>query len=167
MATATGTRRKIRTNTLISWGASIVIVGLMFKILHWDGGEWMIGIGLGVEACLWFILGVQTLNEPDDDTTVVAKPQAPPPPPPTPKNPDLDQLLSTSLNHQTIERLNRGFEQFNKTVSSVNDIASQSYMTKEMAQEIENATNELRELKKNLAELNNVYRAQLEAFRRN
>lgn len=165
MATATGTR-KIKTNTLISWGASIVIVGLMFKILHWDGGEWMIGIGLGVEACLWFILGLQSFNEPDDAPVIAVTPQAPPPPP-TPKNADLDQLLSTSLNHQTIERLNRGFEQFNKTVASVNDIASQSYMTKEMAQEIENATNELKELQKNLAELNNVYRAQLEAFRRN
>jgi hypothetical protein len=166
MATATGTR-KIKVDTLINWGASIVIIGLMLKLLHWDGGEWMIGVGLCVESCLFFILGIQTIYESNDTVAPAPKPQAPPPPPPAPKNTDLDQLLSTSLNHQIIEKLNKGFEQFNKTVASVNDVASQSYMTKEMAQEIENATDELRELKKNLAELNNVYRAQLEAFRRN
>ena len=44
-------------NTLINWGATVVIIGLMFKILHFKGGEWMIGIGLGVEAILFFVLG--------------------------------------------------------------------------------------------------------------
>jgi len=43
----------------ISWGASVVILGAMFKINHWGGqfGSYMIGIGLLVEACLFFILG--------------------------------------------------------------------------------------------------------------
>lgn len=57
---------KFGINTLISWGASIVIIGLMFKILHWQGGEWMIAIGLIVEAFLFFILGFQAeVREPD------------------------------------------------------------------------------------------------------
>jgi gliding motility-associated protein GldL len=43
----------------ISWGASIVIVGALFKILHLGGalGNYAIGIGLGVEACLFFLTG--------------------------------------------------------------------------------------------------------------
>lgn len=43
----------------ISWGASIVIIGALFKILHLGGvyGNYMIGIGLGVEAFLFFLLG--------------------------------------------------------------------------------------------------------------
>jgi gliding motility-associated protein GldL len=43
----------------ISWGASIVILGAMFKINHLGGqfGTYMIGIGLSVEATLFFILG--------------------------------------------------------------------------------------------------------------
>lgn len=57
-------------NTLINWGASVVIVGLMFKILHFKGGEWMIGIGLGVEAILFFIMGFLT-SEKDVDWTRV------------------------------------------------------------------------------------------------
>jgi len=43
----------------ISWGASIVILGAMFKINHWGGqfGTYMIGLGLAVEASLFFTLG--------------------------------------------------------------------------------------------------------------
>ncbi|WP_373564747.1 hypothetical protein [Sphingobacterium sp. E70] len=42
----------------ISWGASIVIIGVLFKILHIGGStaNYMIGIGLGVEALLFFFL---------------------------------------------------------------------------------------------------------------
>ena len=44
-----------KTNWLhvaISWGASIVILGAMFKINHWGGqlGTYMIGLGLTVPA---------------------------------------------------------------------------------------------------------------------
>ncbi len=46
-------------HTAISWGASIVILGALCKILHIGGiwGSYAIGIGLGVEACLFFITG--------------------------------------------------------------------------------------------------------------
>lgn len=43
----------------ISWGASIVIIGALAKILHLFGplANWFIGIGLGVEALLFFLTG--------------------------------------------------------------------------------------------------------------
>src|SRR5690606_6678097 len=61
---------KLGINTLISWGASVVIVGLMFKILHFQGGEWMIAVGLSVEALLFFILGFQAESKEPDWTRV-------------------------------------------------------------------------------------------------
>lgn len=48
---------KLGINSLISWGATVVIVGLMFKILHWKGGEVMIAVGLITEAILFFVMG--------------------------------------------------------------------------------------------------------------
>lgn len=47
-------------NVAISWGASIVIIGVLFKILHIGGSSanYMIGIGLGVEAFLFFLMGL-------------------------------------------------------------------------------------------------------------
>ena len=50
-------------DSFISWGASIVIVGLMFKILHWSGGEFMIALGLIVEAALFLLLGFVKTDE--------------------------------------------------------------------------------------------------------
>lgn len=152
--------KKIGLNTLISWGASVVIIGLMFKLLHWPGGEWMIGIGLLVEACLFFLLGINALGT--DSAAVqtqqveIAEPED--------KSNQLDELLNKSINPHTIERLNRGFERFNETVESVNNVANHATAAERMVNEIEGATNEINELKKNLAELNKKYRAQIETF---
>ncbi len=57
-------------NTLINWGATVVIIGLMFKILHFKGGEWMIGIGLAVEALLFFVMGFMAAEKEVDWTRV-------------------------------------------------------------------------------------------------
>lgn len=149
--------KKISINTLISWGASIVIIGLTFKILHWRGGEWMIGIGLLVEALLFFLMGYASLSEHEE--TVKTPPQRPAERP-------LDDVLSTSIDQQSIERLRNSFEHFNKTVESVNSVTGSVDATQKMLKEMEQATLEVQELRKNLAELNNVYRAQLDAYRK-
>ncbi|WP_214072161.1 gliding motility protein GldL [Mucilaginibacter sp. dw_454] len=46
-------------NNVVSWGATVVIVGLLFKIQHLPFGGLFISIGLGAEAILFFILGFQ------------------------------------------------------------------------------------------------------------
>lgn len=159
MSTRTKQGGKIGLNTLISWGASVVIIGLMFKLLHWPGGEWMIGIGLGVEACLFFILGVNAMNN-GDTNGVVQQTQAAQPE----RMNQLDELLNQSINPNTLERLNKGFERFNQTVESVNNVANNATAAQRMVNEIEHTTVEIHELRKNLAELNKKYRAQIEAF---
>jgi len=44
-------------NFAYSWGASIVIIGTMFKLLHLPYANWIIGIALSVEALIFFIFG--------------------------------------------------------------------------------------------------------------
>jgi len=46
-------------NNVVSWGATVVIIGLLFKIQHWPNGGTYISIGLITEAFLFFILGFQ------------------------------------------------------------------------------------------------------------
>ena len=46
-------------NNVVSWGATVVIIGLLFKIQHLPNGGLFISIGLGMEAFLFFILGFQ------------------------------------------------------------------------------------------------------------
>lgn len=44
-------------NYAYSWGASVVILGALFKILHLDGGNLMLSIGMGTEAFIFLLLG--------------------------------------------------------------------------------------------------------------
>ncbi len=54
-----GKKQPYGINNIVSWGATVVIVGLMFKILHWPGATWFISGGLSAEAILFFLLGFQ------------------------------------------------------------------------------------------------------------
>ncbi|TWR23748.1 gliding motility protein GldL [Mucilaginibacter achroorhodeus] len=54
-----GKKKPYGIGNIVSWGASIVIVGLMFKILHLPGSTYFIAGGLTVEALLFLLLGFQ------------------------------------------------------------------------------------------------------------
>ncbi len=51
---------RITINTLTSWGASVVIIGVMAKLLRWHGADTLIIVGMLTEAILFFILGFQS-----------------------------------------------------------------------------------------------------------
>jgi gliding motility-associated protein GldL len=65
-----GKKQPYGINNIVSWGAAVVIVGLMFKILHWPGSTYFIAGGLTVEAILFLLLGFQR-DEKDIDWTRV------------------------------------------------------------------------------------------------
>jgi len=54
-----GKKQPYGINNVVSWGATVVIVGLLFKIQHWPYGGFFISLGLGMEAFLFAILGFQ------------------------------------------------------------------------------------------------------------
>ena len=43
-------------------GASVVIVGALFKINHWPGGTIMLIIGMGIEAVIFFVSAFEPLH---------------------------------------------------------------------------------------------------------
>jgi gliding motility-associated protein GldL len=43
------------------WGASVVIIGALFKLQHWPGAGYMLTVGMGVECLLFFISGFDPL----------------------------------------------------------------------------------------------------------
>ncbi|MCF0211599.1 MAG: gliding motility protein GldL [Bacteroidales bacterium] len=47
---------------LYGWGASVVIVGALFKINHWPGGTIMLIIGMGIEAVIFFLSAFEPLH---------------------------------------------------------------------------------------------------------
>jgi gliding motility-associated protein GldL len=54
-----GKKQPYGINNVVSWGATVVIIGLLFKIQHLPFGGLFISIGLGAEALLFLILGFQ------------------------------------------------------------------------------------------------------------
>ena len=130
--------KKIGLNTVISWGASVVIIGLMFKILHWQGGEYMIAIGLLTESFLFFILGIASMTVVEDV-------------PDGQKAADINDLLSTAITPKVIERLSMGFQQFNKTVESVNQVAGSFNVTQNLIKELETATTDVKKFRDNMS----------------
>lgn len=48
---------------LYGWGASVVILGALFKIQHWPGANVMLIVGLGTEAVIFFFSAFEPLHE--------------------------------------------------------------------------------------------------------
>ena len=46
-------------NYAYSWGASIVILGALFKLTHLPGGNFMLFMGMGTEVVVFFLYGQQ------------------------------------------------------------------------------------------------------------
>ena len=132
-------KKKIGLNTVISWGASVVIIGLMFKILHLSGGEYMIAIGLMTESILFFILGVAAMNV-EEGTPEAAGDGS-----------KLNDLLASSITPKVIERLSAGFAQFNKTVESVNQVAGSFNVTQALIKEMESTTGDVKKFRDNMS----------------
>jgi len=59
----TGTKKPYGITNIVSWGASVVIIGLLFKIQHWPYGGTFISAGLITEAALFFLLGFMREKE--------------------------------------------------------------------------------------------------------
>lgn len=61
--------RKFMTK-LYGWGASVVILGALFKIQHYPGASPMLVVGLGTEATIFFFSAFEPLHEELDWTLV-------------------------------------------------------------------------------------------------
>lgn len=55
---------------LYGWGASVVIIGALFKIQHWPGAALMLTAGLSTEAVIFFFSAFEPLHEEIDWTLV-------------------------------------------------------------------------------------------------
>jgi gliding motility-associated protein GldL len=142
-------------HTAISWGASVVIIGALFKILHIGGvlGNYAIGLGLGVEACLFFITGF--FPPVKDPAWERVYPELSPEfngelPKATvrsaaPVNPSttaaLDNMLANAkVGPELIESLGTGLRTFGDKVAAISNVADASTATTEFAGKLRTAS---------------------------
>lgn len=141
----------------ISWGASIVIIGVLCKILHIGGNKanYIIGVGLGVEAVLFFLTGffppkpepewerVYPELSPDYNgelpkastrTAVAAAPSYS-------NTAALDKMMSDAkIGPELIESLATGLRTFGDKVRTINNVADTAQATNEFALKLQEAT---------------------------
>ncbi|MEQ7798640.1 gliding motility protein GldL [Pedobacter sp. ASV1-7] len=140
----------------ISLGASVVILGALFKILHLGGvwGNYMIGIGLGVEAILFALTGfIQPEPEPawervypelrDDFDGELPKASARPVAAAAgfSSTSALDKMLTDAkIGPELIESLGNGLRTFGDKVATISNVADASTATNEFTDKVKTAS---------------------------
>ncbi|MEY2703052.1 MAG: Gliding motility transrane protein GldL [Bacteroidota bacterium] len=159
-------------NFTYGMGAAVVIVGALFKLMHWPGASLMLIIGLSTEA---LIFGLSAFDKPEKelDWSLVypelaggeAKPKSAKKEDPSEAQGLLSQKLDNLLKDAKIDgelmsslsNSIKNFEGAAKNIApTVDAIASQ----KKYADEMVNAAN-------SLEALNNLYKAQLDGAQKN
>lgn len=148
-------------HTAISWGASVVIVGALFKILHLGGvfGNYMIGAGLGVEACLFFLTGffppakdpewhrVYPELSDDYDGAPAVSSGAGRGAPGYPSSAALDKMMADAkIGPELIESLGSGLRVFGEKVAAISSTADVSVATSEFTTKIKAASSRFDQL---------------------
>lgn len=60
------TRWKKTQNYIYSWGASVVLIGALFKLEHLPFASVFLGVGLSIEALIFFVSAFEPLMDPPD-----------------------------------------------------------------------------------------------------
>ncbi len=138
-------------NNVVSWGATVVIVGLLFKIQHWPNGGLFISIGLLSEAILFFILGFQREEVEIDWTKAypelahdyqgeLPKVAARPAVSSGSNTAALDKMLTDAkISPELIGSLGEGLRTFGDKVNSISKVADAGIATTEFAAKIKTA----------------------------
>jgi len=143
-------------------GASIVIIGALFKIQHYPLAGWFLGIGLCTEAIIFFFSAFEPLHEePDwslvypelagmteDDTDLGAVPPhshmgAVPAGGSTALSKFDEMLADADITPDVFERLGKGLKKLNNTTESLNAMGDATAATGKFVESVEKAADTL------------------------
>lgn len=138
-------------DNVISFGATVVIIGLLFKIQHWDYASTFITIGLGTEAFLFLILGLQRENkdidwvrvypELDEDYKGELPSASSRSIAPAQSTAALDKMLTDAkIGPELINSLGDGLRTFGDKVANISKVADAGMATNEFAASVKSAS---------------------------
>jgi hypothetical protein len=138
---------------LYGWGASVVIIGALFKIQHWKFAGLFLTIGLLTEATIFFFSAFEPLHEELDWTLVYPELAG------MSEQDDMDEMkeLNTSLGGRPLERIENllgeanisestlkgigvGLEKLNTAASGIAEISGATAATREFLKNIQAAS---------------------------
>ena len=142
---------------LYGWGASIVIVGALFKIMHWPGAGAMLTVGLLTEAVIFFFSAFEpphievdwTLVYPElagmgDEIGIIEEEGGDEKGTVTEQ---LDNMLEEAkIGPELIESLGTGLRQMAENASNMSDLSGAAAATSDYADSMQNASGKVNEL---------------------
>lgn len=131
-------------------GASIVILGAMFKILDWAGGNFMIGIGLTTEAIIFFLSAFEPKQEEVDWSKVYPELAGESPAERKAKastdnvSQKLDDMLAKAkVGPELIESLGKGMQNLASSAEKMGNLSDAAVATNEYAANVKTAAKTL------------------------
>ncbi len=156
---------KLFMSRVYGWGAAIVILGALFKIMHWQYADGMLILGMGVEVIVFFLSGFE--NPPEEPNWSLIYPELDGkeannvPSRATHSvggvanitlSNNLDKLLEeANIGPELINNLGRGLRNLSDNASRLADMSNAAVATNQYVQHIESAS-------KSVVELNQTYK---------
>lgn len=145
-----------------SLGASVVILGAMFKILHLNGASYMLGIGMSVEAII-FALGIfdkpvkefewnkifDFENERNRSNNLVSTPQ-------TESKSSLKVNYTETISDEDVKKLSEGIKNLSTTAEQLNALTAVVKSTDKLTSNLDNASEVTSKFIQSQEQLNNA-----------
>lgn len=127
-------------------GAAVVIVGALFKILHWKGADIMLMVGLLTEAFLFTISAFEPLHKETDWTLVYPELAGMEPAKEKTKkaqgtvSQQLDKMLEEAkVGPELIQSLGNGLKSLSENVTNLKDLSTAAVATDEYTKSVQSA----------------------------
>ena len=124
-------------------GASIVIVGALFKIEHWEGASEMLIVGLGTEAVIFFLSAFEKPHADPKWELVYPELAVDDADPAAPKKPvdQLDDMLKeVGVDNAVLSRLGDGMRSLGEQASQLSEVTDAAAATSEYGGALRTAT---------------------------
>ena len=134
-------------NYFYSIGASVVLLGALFKLEHWTGGGTMLMIGMSCEALIFFLSAFEPMVETPDWTRVY--PQLDPDYefddeiqlPVRAKGQSFDELMEhAEITPEMLSKLRKGIQDLTNTAKGISEISSATLATELYVKNLGNAS---------------------------
>lgn len=146
------------------FGASIVIVGALFKIMHWPGASVALIAGLGTEALLFILFGLDIPHEEYDwslaypELSGMGGHDEHTEDENLPVSAQLDNMLAEAkIGPELIESLGSGMRSLSESASKISDISNAHAATNEYVDSVKSAA-------KNVSSLSDTYNRAAESL---
>lgn len=134
-------------------GASIVIIGALFKINHYPYASEMLIVGLGTEAIIFFFSAFEPLPQ-DPDWSLVYPELAVPGDGPKPPTKQLDDMLAkANIDEDLLGRLGDGMRHLGEQASKMGKAADVGAAAEDYSDSLTEASNQVKALAGNYAEV--------------